>query len=257
MMLYKKFNTLLLLLSLAGTNSVYADVTFDYDNNGNCFPFGSCPVNQTIEYQQFYSHYQFGTAPLEITGISFKPTQGGLGDFDATSLSFTLTLSTTLTRVGSFYGDYATQAPTTSFASNLGTNTVTVFSGNVSLSSSGDDVFDIEIPFTTPYLYDPHAGNLLIGITDISGGIPLRGFAAGSTDLMSRYVNGIYGGTPNIFFEYGYGLATQFSSTANPVPEPFPDNPPPLLVPESSTPAMLLAGLSMLYLTSRRKLLKK
>lgn len=240
-----------LLLSVAVIKPAYADITFDYDSSSNCFPFGSCPVNEMIEYQQLYSHYQFGTDPLEITGIRFKPEQGGSGAFDSTPLSFTLTLSTTLTRVGSVYGDYATQAPATSFAGNLGVNTLTVFSGPISLSSSGGDVFDITIPFITPYLYDPHVGNLLIGITDISGGIERMGLAAGDTSLMSRFVNGALGGTPNIFFQGSFGLATQFISTANPVPEPFPDGPP-SNVPEPYTPAMLLAGLGLLYLKRRK-----
>ncbi len=256
MMLPKKFGTLLLLSSLAGVQSVNANVTFDYDNSSNCFPFGSCPVNEVIEYQQFYSHYQFGTDPLEITGIRFKPAQGGSGGFEPTSLSFTLTLSTTLSNVGSFYGDYANQALSNSFAANLGVNTVTIFSGTISLSSSGDDVFDIAIPFATPYLYDPHAGNLLIGISNINGGIPLTGFAAGGSPLISRFVNGVYGGNPNVFSEAGYGLATQFISTATPIPEPFPDQPP-LYVPEPSAPAMLFAGLGLLYLGRRQKWIKK
>lgn len=255
MMLPKKFSILILLFFLAGTQSVNANVTFDYTNTSNCFPFGSCPVNETIEYQQLYSHYQFGTDPIEITGISFKPAQGVSGAFDPTPLSFTLTLSTTLSNVGSFYGDYADQAPASSFAGNLGVNTVPVFSGTVSLSSSGDDVFDIAIPFATPYLYDPHAGNLVIGISNISGGTPLKGFAAGYSPLMSRFVNGMYGGNPNIFFEAGFGLATQFISTASPTPEPFPAGPP-QYVPEPTAPAMLFAGLGLLCFWRSRKALK-
>jgi hypothetical protein len=258
---YKKFRTppfqaaLFFICSQAWVSSANADVTFDFSITSNGYPFCNCPVNETIEYQQLYSHYQFGSDPLEITGLRFKPQQGGTGAFDPTSLSFTLTLSTTLTNVGSIYGDFANQSPATSFAGNLGVNTVTVFSGPISLSSSGANVFDITIPFTTSYLYDPHVGNLLIGITDISGGVERKGFAAGWSPLMSRFVNSTLGGSTNVFFEASYGLATQFISTTTPTAEPFPPTPP-LYVPEPSAPAMLLAGLGMLLVVGRRKSLK-
>lgn len=256
MMRIFKLSVIMTMVLLAGMSTSYANVTFDLDTSGNCFPFGSCPTNTTIEYQQFYSHYMFGTVPLEITGISFKPEQGMASDFGPIPISFTLTLSTTLSNVGSISGDFASKPITTIFSENLGVNTNIVFSGAATLSSSGNDVFDINTPFATPYLYDPLQGNLVLGVTNIQGGIPLLGFAAGFTPLVTRFENGTYGGAPNIFVEPGYGLATQFISESNPMPEPFPDMPP-SPVPEISAPAMLLAGLGMLTYLSRRRSPKK
>ena len=256
MMRIFKLSAIITLVLLAGMSNSYANVTFDSVQNGNCYPFGSCPTNTIIEYQQFYSHYMFGTAPIEITGISFKPDPGKVSDFGPIPVSFTLTLSTTLSNVGSIYGDFATKPITTTFSENLGVNTNIVFSGTATLSSSGNDVFDINIPFATPFLYDPLQGNLVLGVTNIQGGIPLLGFAAGATPLLSRFVNGTYGGAPNIFVEPSYGLATQFISESNPMPEPFPDVPP-SPVPEISESAMLLAGLGMLTYLSRRRSPKK
>lgn len=240
----------LLLLTLGIVPAANADVTFDASSGGNCFPFGGCPPsNINIEYQQLYSHYTFGLEPLEITGISFKPEQGQPSSFGPTPIELTLTLSTTQTQAGSIPGDPFNKAITTSFSENLGTNTQVVFSGTAMLSSSGNNVFDISIPFTTPYLYDPTKGNLLVGVSDINGSVPFMGFAAGSSILLSRYYNNILGDAPNIATEVGYGLATNFTSVSNPTPAPFPELP----VPEPETYGMMLAGLSLIGFMARRK----
>lgn len=251
MMRSLKFGSTLFMVLLTAIHSSYANVTFDYSESDNCFPFGSCPTNTITEYQQFYSHYIFGDSPLEITEIRFKPSYGVVSDFGPTPISFTLTLSTTLTNVGSIYGDFATKPITNSFSENLGTNTIVTFSGTVTLSSSGNNIFDISIPFTTPYMYDPHMGNLVVGVSNIEGGIPLRGFAGGYTPLLTRFVNGTYNNQPNVFTEAGFGLATQFISDSNPMPEPFPDVP--SSVPEASNSAMLMAGLGLLIYMRRRR----
>lgn len=240
----------LFLLTICAVFRANADVTFDASASGNCFPFGGCPPSNTnIEYQQLYSHYTFGLEPLEITGISFKPEQGQPSAFGPTPIELTITLSTTQTQAGSIYGDPFNKPITTSFSENLGTNTQVVFSGTAVLSSSGNNIFDISIPFTTPYLYDPTQGNLLVGVSDINGSVPFIGFAAGGSILLSRYYNNILGDAPNISTEVGYGLATNFSSVSNPTPAPFPELP----VPEPKTYVMMLAGLSLVGFMARRR----
>lgn len=230
-----------------------ADVTFDVANSGNCFPFGGCPFsNKNIEYQQLYSHYTFGHDPLEITGISFKPDQSKPSAFGPTPIELTLTLSTTKTQAGFVFGDPFDKAITTSFSKNLGTNTQVVFSGTAVLSSSGANVFDISIPFTKPYLYDPSKGNLLVGVSDINGSVPFIGFAAGGSILLSRYYNTILDGEPNIDFDIGTGLATNFTSVSTPCPLPLPQIPE-LPVPEPETYGMLLAGLGLVGFVTRRR----
>lgn len=242
---------LYLLLNLSFIPASSANVTFDFPTGGNCFPFGGCPPSNTnIEYQQVYSRYIFGAEPLEITGISFKPEFEK--SFGPTPIEFTLTLSTTQTQAGNIAGDPLNKPITTSFSENLGTNTVVVFSGTAIFSSSGQNVFDINLPFTTPYIYDPSMGNLIVGVSNINGGIPFTGFAAGDSNLVSRYYNNILGEAPNIDVQGGYGLATQFVSLSDPIPVPFPVTP----VPEPETYGMLLAGLGLIGFVSRRRIKK-
>ena len=61
------------------------------------------------------------------------------------------------------------------FADNIGTNVTTVFSGSLPLSSQyagpagGPKAFDMVVNFTTPFVYNPSSGNLLLDIQDFSG----------------------------------------------------------------------------------------
>ncbi|MGA2870825.1 MAG: immunoglobulin domain-containing protein, partial [Verrucomicrobiota bacterium] len=61
------------------------------------------------------------------------------------------------------------------FANNIGTNVTTVFSGSLPLSSqyagpaAGPKAFDMVVNFTTPFVYNPNLGNLLVDIQDFSG----------------------------------------------------------------------------------------
>ena len=72
----------------------------------------------------------------------------------------------------------------TTFAENLGTNTTLVFDGTLRLTTAnlpgpGDTrQFDILFPFTTPFLYDPAAGNLLLDLQIISSSGPSIGWDA-------------------------------------------------------------------------------
>ncbi len=58
----------------------------------------------------------------------------------------------------------------TTFAENLGTNNTLVFSGPLTWTTANlpglgnTRQFDYVFPFTTPFLYDPAAGNLLLDI---------------------------------------------------------------------------------------------
>src|SRR6185369_12646824 len=62
------------------------------------------------------------------------------------------------------------------FAQNVGTNDTVVFSGAIQLSSQftgpagGPKAFDMVVPLTTPFLFDPAQGNLLVDVRNYSGG---------------------------------------------------------------------------------------
>jgi hypothetical protein len=67
----------------------------------------------------------------------------------------------------------------TTFSENVGLDDLIVFNGSLSLSSSDTPIsgapgapreFDIVIPFTTRFRYDPGSGNLLLDVRNFGGG---------------------------------------------------------------------------------------
>lgn len=139
-----------------------ARATVEGNSNSNS-PFGR-GIGNAVRYQQVYASAELvaGTV-VEIrfrqdaeTGAPFGPT---------TFPSATITLSTT---------SAGPDALSTTFASNVGADVTTVFSGPLVLSSAPSIAtprpFDIVIPLTTPFPYDPAAGNLLFDITLTASG---------------------------------------------------------------------------------------
>lgn len=179
-----------------------ASVTFNTSNGNNCWPFRCGPM----DYEQVYVGSQFGGSPLQITGMAFKAAQDGHGNgFGPTAVTLSIELSTTQVTPSTISGN---------FANNVSTNNVQVFSGTTMVSSSGGDVFDIFFPFVTGYNYDPSAGNLLVHLNVMTSSWELGQFAAGDSLLMGRAI------ANNGFAHPNYGLATQFETNRNVVPEP-------------------------------------
>jgi PEP-CTERM motif len=181
---------------------------------GNCFPFGCA---YTTNYQQVYSHTQFG-GPILITGLQFFNTQVDQGATQMNSGTWTIWLSTTT-------ADWNTLSPT--FSNNLGANNTQVFSGNLSQPWSFGDTLTINL--TTPFLYDPSQGNLLMSVdaegTSNAGGniyFDTNGYNGGGfngNDFLGRvYCNGC--GQTSGTVNNGYGLVTGFVTGQQTVPEP-------------------------------------
>ncbi|MCA9216185.1 MAG: PEP-CTERM sorting domain-containing protein [Planctomycetales bacterium] len=130
----------------------------------NSIPFGAGVT--TSRYQQVHDAGQFAT-PIQIDSLSFSPedTGGLIGTFQ-------FRLGVTSVAVG---------ALSTDLDSNITGPITTVFSGSVAqpISASGHDSFSAQFPFTTPFVYDPSAGNLLIEMTMWNGGY------VGQTYMMS------------------------------------------------------------------------
>lgn len=102
-----------------------------------------------------------------ITAIAFRPDTGVGHAFSSTLSSVRIDLSTT--SVNAFTLGSV-------FANNVGANDTVVFNGALSLSSSytgppgGPKDFDIIINLTTPFLYNPGDGNLLLDVRNFGGG---------------------------------------------------------------------------------------
>jgi hypothetical protein len=206
----KKSLTLMLSLGMAMAVPMMADVTVGLPadtDTGNCFPFG-CAYSG--EYQQVYTSSQF-SGPITITDLEFFNTSFDAGATAMNSGTWTISLSTTSANWNTLSSNYA---------SNIGSNNTQVFSGNLSQPWAFGDTLTINL--TTPFTYNPANGNLLMDV-DVTGASDAGGLIYFDTN---GYNNGgfngdtimgrVYNGTVNS----GYGLVTEFSTSAAAVPEP-------------------------------------
>jgi len=207
----KKLSVFLTLIWLLSVIPAAANVTVglpaDLDN-GNRFPFGS---TYNGEYQQVYSSSQFSNS-ITITNLEFFNTQYNSLSTAMPSGNWQISLSTTS-------ADWNTLS--SSFASNIGSDNTVVFNGNLSQPWVFGNTLSITL--STPFTYDPANGNLLMDVFGLgissSGDIFFDtngdngGFYGGNT-FMARLYNSGSGNTVNS----GYGLVTEFSSTAVPLP---------------------------------------
>ena len=206
------------------------------DGNGATgHPFSQ--IEAYYRWQQVFVASDFVAlgGPLLVSAISLRPN--GQAPWTYTLPNVQLSLSTTAGSPSSL---------NSTFAQNVGSDRTTVFSGQLTLQtantgpSNGPKAFDIVIPFQTPFLYNPLAGNLLIDISNFSSGfIPLgdqldsefyNEGQAGSTAHVSYWDASSPSGIP-----VSGGLIVQFSGS---------------VVPEPTTTALILFG-TMLSL--RRK----
>src|SRR6185503_15465857 len=108
-----------------------------------------------IRLQEIYAASTLPPGPILISGMKLRPSAVAGFAFTSTIENIQINLSTT--RIGP-------AALSAQFAANIGTNDTIVFAGALSLSSQftgpafGPKDFDIDIPFSTPFLYDPADG---------------------------------------------------------------------------------------------------
>lgn len=186
-------------------------------NGGNSYPFGSGFSSQ--RYQQVYGASAFSDGLLMITQIAFRPDATLGSAFTATLPNIQIDLSTT---------SAAVDLLSTTFANNVGANDTVVYSGSLTLSSAftgpagGPKAFDIVINLTTPFLYNPAAGNLLLDVRNFAGGGGgLLDRESSTSDAISRVYTenqGVNSPSVNPGEADTAGLVTQFTVTA--VPEP-------------------------------------
>jgi serine/threonine protein kinase/tetratricopeptide (TPR) repeat protein len=126
--------------------------------NGAAFPF-NLPVQNmsSMRYQQVYSRSEFD-APGTITAIRFRRDEAE-PPFATAGIDI---------RVHLAYASGTVEELSPEFARNIGPERTAVLeTTNLALSSQGMTVprpFDIVIPFTHPFYYDPARGDLLLEI---------------------------------------------------------------------------------------------
>jgi hypothetical protein len=151
--------------------------------------FGSGTLRRPHRIQLAYGSAQFPTGALAITELRFRPDYSYGEAFSTVLQNLEIRLSTT------------TRAPDglhTAFTENVGEDETVGFSGPLQISSAfagpptGPKVFDIVIPLTTPFVYTPAVGNLLVDIFNFhdSAASRLSGQGRGD-DLASRVVGDV------------------------------------------------------------------
>jgi hypothetical protein len=159
---------------------------------------GSSVLIHDIRLQNVYSSAQFSSAnAVIIRELRFRPSAIFGSAFSATVADLQINLSTT---------DKAVDGLSATFADNVGADDTVVFNGSVDLSSAftgpagGPKEFDIVIPLSTPFRYEPAQGNLLIDYRNRSGSTATfidagvnngasRAFALGANSTVAQSVD--------------------------------------------------------------------
>jgi hypothetical protein len=187
-------------------------------NTNNNFPFNSAGISSQ-RYEQVYRATEFGSGPLLITGLAFRPDAEFGNAFSTTLSDVSIFLMTTTN---------APDALSSTFANNEGADKTLVHSGSLSLSSAdtgpagGPKAFDIVINLTTPFLYNPLSGNLLLEVQNfVEGTTTVFDAEVTSGDPVSRvYTVSVNGANDASGNTDTLGLVTEFLTAQVAVPEP-------------------------------------
>jgi hypothetical protein len=193
------------------------EVTVGVADTGDCYPF-MCNDSGTgsglaIEYQQVYSSSEF-SGPMLITSETFYDLYAQMfgGDDLLFGGNYTFSLSTTSADVNMLGTD---------LADNLGADDTTVLTYS---ASPGGEMFGTDFTFTntTPFLYNPADGNLLLDITveDQDNLVNALGNSYNDADDTGMETSRAYEftGDATTAVADSTGLVTTFETT--PVPEP-------------------------------------
>jgi len=194
---------------------------------------GPTPINyygsSGSQTQQIYSS-SFFAAPTEITGVSFRAYPGAAPSFFFSNTVSVSDLVVSLATTTASPNENAGAAPSATFANNIGAGAQTVFSGPITLSTAatgvGPQPFDYTVNFTTPFLYNPGAGNLLLDFLIPTGAtVSGSGFGFLTFDTANDLNDGVFsvvnissGGAATGTLSTAAAI-TQFH-TASAVPEP-------------------------------------
>jgi hypothetical protein len=129
-------------------------------------------VKPVVHIQQVLGGGQF-PGPIVITGLRLRAA-AGTGPVSFSYPSLKITLSSTRAFPNTLNGH---TLPSTTYANNVGPDAVTVYNAPLAVSSrgcrAGPCLFDIAVPFSTPFSFDPSQGRLLVDlVTSSATGTP-------------------------------------------------------------------------------------
>jgi len=152
-----------------------------------------------IMYMSDASQFQALSGPAYLTGFAYRPdrTPGPSGPKTITVRVYASTTTRSLAEMS------------TRFSENIGADNTLVFDGTLTLSSANQPgpgntgQFDYASPFTSPFLYDPAAGNLVVELEILQGTGPAIRFDAvtGSPVVRNLSAPGAPSATFGQFFE--------------------------------------------------------
>ena len=182
-------------------------------NDGN----GSGTSNSgpaSVRWLTIHDASQLGapSGPSFLTQFAYRPDTI-LGQSGPRSFNVQIYASTTSRSVAGL---------STTFAENLGTNNTLVFGGTVILTTGNlpgpgnTRQFDYVFPFTTPFLYDPAAGNLVLDLKIEASGSALTFDTVSGDPAIGRVF--AFGSSTATTGDIRASLVTQF--TFEPIPEP-------------------------------------
>ena len=163
----------------------------------------------------------------------------------------TLTLSNVIIQLSTTSrGDEGPGVLSPTFASNIGADVTTVYSGPLTITTTVPGTFDYLVTFQTPFIYNPALGNLLLDVlVPVSATASGPGFGFLTFDNANTLNDGVFsivsisdGGATTGFAGTDGAIARFFSSQVGG----------PVSVPEPASFMMLAFGAAMLGLVARR-----
>src|SRR4051812_1371736 len=127
---------------------------------------GADDFRSVMRIQECYGGALFPQQPITIRELRFRPSATVGFAFSTTISNIQINLATSSSQPESL---------SATFANNLGPDVTTVFNGALPMSSgftgpaAGPKAFDMVVPLTTPFTFDPSKGNLIIDIINRSG----------------------------------------------------------------------------------------
>jgi len=190
-------------------------------NSSSTALFGTSPLHVVQVYSASEFSFSPGASGL-VSSVAFRFDGPAAQSFSGVWPSLSILLSTTTRTPDSL-------SPV--FNNNIGADSVQVFSGSLFINANNTGAsprpFEVQVPFSTPFFYNPAMGNLSMSVITTTGA---GSFGLDGHDLFGDGVGRVFGANgPTSGTVDTFGFVTRFGITE---------------VPEPSTTALLLTAVA-------------